>query len=161
MIPDWFKKLLFDTDPNLVVYWNPFKGCHMIDRRVEGEPNTHVLTCKADNGDLLPLNENIIDRLRSLDVWKKFGSYEAFHAHNLNMEAEAAQKAEAEIKENYRLASLDDKVQLNRAHTLTQRHDTFKNQSITCPSFLKGLAAQENYGTLLEPRLQVGRHAQV
>lgn len=129
MIPEWFKKLLFDTDPQLVCYWNPFKGCHMIDRKVEGEPNTNVLVCKADNGDALPLNENIIDRVRSLDAWKKFGSYEAFHAHNQNMEAEDAAKREAEIKENYRLASLDDKVQLNRAHTLIQRHDTLRPHS--------------------------------
>jgi len=126
MVPDWFKKLLFDTDPDLIIYWNPFKACWIVDRKVEGEVNTTVLVCKADNGDALPLNENIIDRIRSMDAWKKHGSYEAYHAHNVNLAAEDEAKRNAEIRENYRLAALDDKIQMNRVHTLTQRHDTLR-----------------------------------
>ncbi len=122
--PSWFLTLLKDTDPNLVCYWNPFKGCWIVDRKCDGEVSTTVLVCKADNGDALPLNENIIDRIRSMDAWKAYGSYEAFHAANMAREKEATDKIDATIRENYRLAGLDDKIQLNKAHTLTQRHDT-------------------------------------
>lgn len=126
--PAWFLKLLRDTDPQLTCYWNPFKTCWVIDRKTEDGQTTNVLVCKADNGDPLPLNENIIDRVRSMDAWKKFGSYEAFHQHNINLAAEDARKRDAEIKENYRLAALDDKAQLHKAFDLIQRHDMRVNQ---------------------------------
>lgn len=96
----------------------------MIDRKVEGQVNTNVLICKADNGDSLPLNDRLIERIQSMDAWREFGTYEAYHAHHLNLAAEDKVKREAAIKESYRLASLDDKIQLRKAHhTLQQLSD--------------------------------------
>lgn len=125
-VPDWFLRLLKDTDPQLVVYFNPFKQRFMIDRQVPGQVNTNVMVVQAENGEYMPLTENTIERLRSIDAWRNYGSFEAMHRHHLQLEAEDAAKREAEIRENYRLAGLDDKIQLNRAHTLTQRHDTLR-----------------------------------
>jgi hypothetical protein len=119
-----FLKQLKSVDSELVCYWNKFKGCWMIDRRTEGGQTTNVLTCTSEDGEALPLNDNLLDRLRSMDSWKKHGTYEAFHRFNIQQEVEANAKIEADIRENYRLAGLDDKIQLNRAHTLIQRHDT-------------------------------------
>lgn len=118
-----FLERLKNLDPQLVVYWNPYKGCWMIDRKIDGQVNTNVLVCKADNGDALPLNDNIIDRLQSMDAWKEYGTYEAFHAANLAREAEAKAKINTEIRENYRLAAIDDKRQLHRAYDLIKTHD--------------------------------------
>jgi hypothetical protein len=126
--PEWFLKLLRDTDPKLVAYWNGFKSCWMIDRKTDDGQFTNVLTCKAPNGDPLPLNENIIERIRSMDAWKKFGSYEAFHQHNINMAAEDERKRNEKIREDFRNASLDDKAQLHKAYDLIQRHDMRVNQ---------------------------------
>lgn len=122
-IPKSFLIRLKNLDPQLVTYWNPFKGCWMIDRVVPGQVNTNVLVCKADNGDPLPLNDNLIERLQSMDAWKEYGTYEAFHAANLAKEAEVTAKTDAEIRENFRLAGLDDKRQLHRAYDLIKTHD--------------------------------------
>lgn len=124
-----FLARLKNVDPQLVVYWNPYKGCFMIDRIVPGEVNTTVLVCKADNGDPLPLNDNLIERLQSMDAWKEYGTYEAFHAANLAKEAEANAKINTEIRENYRLAGLDDKRQLHRAYDLIKIHDVARPHS--------------------------------
>lgn len=125
-VPASFERLLRDTDPNLVAYFNPFKRRFVIDRNVEGQQATNVMIVQSEDGEFMPLTDNTIDRVRSMDAWSKFGSYEAFHRHNIQMAAEDEAKRKAEIKENYRLAGLDDKIQLNRAHTLTQRHDTHR-----------------------------------
>lgn len=118
-----FVERLKNLDSQLVVYWNPYKGCWMIDRKVDGQVNTNVLVCKADNGDALPLNDNIIERLQSMDAWKEYGTYEAFHAANLAKEAEGLAKIDTEVRENYRLAAIDDKRQLHRAYDLIKTHD--------------------------------------
>lgn len=122
-VPDWFLTRLKDTDPNLIVYFNPFRQRFVIDRKVDGQANTNVMIVQAEDGEFMPLTDNTIDRIRSMDAWSKHGSYEAYHRHNINLAAEDAAKTEAEIKENYRLASIDDKAQLNQAFNLIQRHD--------------------------------------
>lgn len=122
-VPEWFLTRLKDTDPNLVVYFNPFKRRWMIDRKVEGQLSTNVMVCESDTGEPLPLSDNIIDRIRSMDAWKKHLSYEAFHRHNIELAAADKAKREAEIRESYRLATLDDKRQLHKAYDLVQRHD--------------------------------------
>lgn len=122
-VPDWFRTRLRDTDPQLVVYFNPFRRRWVIDRKVEGQANTNVMICETDTGEPLDLSDNIIDRLRSMDAWKKHGSYEAYHRHNIQMAAEDAAKREAAIRENYRLASLDDKRQIHKAYDLIKTHD--------------------------------------
>ena len=123
-VPSWFLSRLKDADPQLVVYFNPFKQRWMIDRQLPGKVNTNVMVVQAENGDFMELSDNTIDRLLSMDSWKKHGSYEAFHRHNVQLEVEAKAKIDAEIRENYRLAALDDKIQLHRAYDLIQRHDT-------------------------------------
>lgn len=122
-VPDWFQTRLKDTDPSLVVYFNPFKERWMIDRKAENGQTSNVMVCESDNGEYMPLTDNTIDRLRSMDAWAKHGSYEAFHRHNIELAAADKAKRDAEIRENYRLASLDDKAQLHRAYDLVQRHD--------------------------------------
>jgi hypothetical protein len=47
IVPSWFSTKLKDTDPNLIVYFNPHKGRWIIDRcSRDGEfssvPHTHV-----------------------------------------------------------------------------------------------------------------------
>lgn len=121
--PSPFVRQLSLVDPELVCYWNEFKACWMIDRRTPSGETTNVLVCKSEDGEPLPLNDNLLDRLRSMDSWKIHGSYEAFHRFNIQKEVEAKAKIDADIRENYRLAGLDDKRQLNRAYDLIKIHD--------------------------------------
>lgn len=125
-VPEWFKTRLKDTDPQLVVYFNPFKRRWIIDRRTEDGQTTNVMVCESDTGEPLELSDNIIDRLRSMDAWKKHGTYEAFHRHNINLAAADKEKREAEIRESYHHAALDDKSQLHKAFDLIQRHDVHR-----------------------------------
>lgn len=125
-VPEWFKTRLRDTDPQLVAYFNPFKSRWVIDRRTEDGQTTNVLVCESDAGEALELSDNIIDRVRSMDAWKKHGTYEAYHQHNINLAAADAAKREAETRENYRLAALDDKRQLHHAYDLIKTHDVHR-----------------------------------
>lgn len=128
-VPEWFRTRLRDTDPHLVVYFNPFRRRWVIDRKTEDGQTTNVMICETDNGEPLDLSDNIIDRLRSIDAWSKHGSYEAYHQHNIALAAADKEKREAEIRENYRLAALDDKNQLQRAYDLIKTHDTARPHS--------------------------------
>jgi hypothetical protein len=122
-VPAWFKARLFDTDPNLVVYFNPFKQRWVIDRKAENGLNTNVMIVQSEDGEFMPLSDSTLDRIKSMDAWKQYGSYEAFHRHNIQVAAEDAAKREAAIRENYRLNSLDNKRQLRQVYNLIQRHD--------------------------------------
>ena len=125
-IPAWFAQQLHDLDPRLVCYWNPFKHCYVVDRKAENGLTTNVFMGLSEEKETLPLNDNFLDRLRSMDAWAKFGSYEAFHRDRVNREVADQEKREAAIKAAYRDASADNKAQLNRAFDLTQRHDTLR-----------------------------------
>lgn len=122
-VPDWFTRGLKDLDPSLVVYFNPFKERFVVDRKAENGQTTNVMIVQSEEGEFLPLTDNILDRIKSMDAWKQYGSYEAFHRHNISVAAADAAKRDAEIRENYRLNSLDNKRQLRQVYDLIQRHD--------------------------------------
>lgn len=127
-VPAWFLQALRDTDPRLVCYFNPFLRCFVIDRKAEDGQTSNVLVCKSDTGEALPLNENLIDRVRSMDAWKTFGTYEAYQRDRLQREIDGARAINKQIEDNYREASLDNKIQLRKAFDLVQRHDMRVNQ---------------------------------
>lgn len=128
-VPAWFLRRLKDADPELVVYFNPFKQRWMIDRQIPGQVNTNVMVVQDDDGSFMPLTDNTIDRILSMDAWKHHGSYEAFHRHNIQKEVESQAKLDADIRENYRLAAIDDKRQLHRAYDLIKTHDVARPHS--------------------------------
>ena len=125
-IPKWFLARLKDADPALIVYFNPFQRRYVIDRVVPGQVNTNVMVVQAENGEYMDLSDNVIDRVLSMDAWREFGSYEAFHRHNIQKEVESQSKLEKQVKDSYHEAAVDDKIQLHRAYDLTQRHDTLR-----------------------------------
>ena len=122
-LPDWFARGLKDLDPSLVCYLNPFKNRWVVDRKAENGQTTNVMVVQSEEGEFMPLTDNTLERIKSMDAWKQYGSYEAFHRHNIQVEVDAAAKRDAEIRENYRLNSLDNKRQLRQVYDLVQRHD--------------------------------------
>lgn len=133
VVPDWFLQQLKDTDRNLVVYFNPLRGRWIIDRCTREDmhdthtnacPKTNVLILQGENNEYYPLCDGAIDRIRSVDAWTAFGSYENYHRDRVNREAAAAAKRQKAIDDAYSDASKDNKPQLNQAFTLIQRHDT-------------------------------------
>jgi hypothetical protein len=137
VVPDWFAKALYSTDPNLIVYFNPLKQRWIIDRCTrDGEfktiPHTHDGTCPKTNvmvvsdpetKDYMPLCDQVLDFIRSRDAWSNYGSLDNYRASNAEKEAATQAAIDKAVKDLYDEAGKDDKRQLTRAFDLIQRHD--------------------------------------
>lgn len=132
--PEWFIKLLKETDPNLVCYFNQMKGRWVIDRcardgQMSTVVHTHTPECLMTNvlivedaGQYMPLCDQVIDQIRSKDSWN-YSSYEEFHNSNgRKAELDKAKRAKA-TSDLYKEASADNKKLLTQAWTLASRHD--------------------------------------
>lgn len=130
-VPESFIRGLRNLDPGLVVYWNRFKNRFVIDRCINGGDHTHdagcartnILICEDDDKMFMMPCQRILDRIEGMDAWEKYGSAEKQREVRENAKAEWDQKNTAEVKENFRLAAIDDKRQILQALTLIQRHD--------------------------------------
>jgi len=130
-VPDWFKRRLRDIDRALVCYYNPFKGEFCIDRCVKGSDclsSDHV-SCEKTNVLLFPhIGEAVLDKLKGMDAWTKFGGNDEAallrsRREHENAKAEHDEKVKASIAEDFKHATIDDKRQLQLAHHLIQQHD--------------------------------------
>jgi hypothetical protein len=138
LVPDWFSTRLKDTDPNLIVYFNEIKQRWIIDRCsrdgvMSSNAHTHDSTCPRtnvivvnDEGEYMPLCDEVIDKIRSMDAWSNDGSLEAYKARNAKMEADYKLKTDTAQRNLYIEAGLDNKRQLNQALDLIQRHDVLR-----------------------------------
>jgi hypothetical protein len=136
VVPPWFAAALRETDPNLIVYFNPMRKRWVIDRCTRGGvhnagahlhtnecPRTNV-TVVQDEGQYMPLCQAVIDDLRSRDAWAQHGSSEQFLkvSDNAADEDEAARKRAIDVI--YAETTKDNRRQLMRAFHLMQQHDT-------------------------------------
>lgn len=129
-ISESFLRRLKDTDPGLVVYFNPFKGKFVIDRCTNSDmhthgslcPRVHVMFVETPDGNFMEPNDRAIDKLRSMDCWQKFGTAEKMLKSQERAESEYKEKAHEEAREGYRDAMLDDKRQIQHAIDLIKRH---------------------------------------
>ena len=136
-IPNWFKRQLRDLDKGLVIYWNRFRGRFIIDRCIHANEHmgectascerTNVMIVESPEGSYMPPNERVIQNLKSMDAWAKYGDGEAGllrqRAERENAKAEYDAKLQEAAKDNYKRAMLEDRVQLNKARHLIQQHD--------------------------------------
>jgi hypothetical protein len=130
-IPESFVRGLRDIDSGLVIYWNRFKNRFIVDRCIKPGQHTHDQTCERSNvlivedeqGMFMMPCDRILDRIKGMDAWTKYGSAEKQRKAREDAKAEWDQKNAAQIKENFRLACMDDKNQIQEALTLIQRHD--------------------------------------
>lgn len=130
-IPESFIRGLRDLDKGLVVYWNRFKNRFVVDRCIKGDYHTHdsscertnVLICEDEDHMFMMPCQRILDRIKAMDAWTKYGTAENQRKARENGKAEWDQKNTADIKEGFRLAAIDDKRQILEALTLIQRHD--------------------------------------
>jgi hypothetical protein len=130
-VSESFKRLLRDTDPNLVIYWNPFKQRYMIDRvhrDSAGEHRHHVLTVEDPEGGFQNPGESHIQKIRALDAWSKFGGNDEAamlrqRRERENAKAEYDARRQEEVKELWANAAKDDKAQLLKAYDLIKIHD--------------------------------------
>jgi hypothetical protein len=139
LVPDWFLTRLKDTDPNLIVYFNPMKQRWIIDRcSRDGEfhsvphqhtpscPRTNVLVVQDKDNAYMPLCDEVIAKIRAMDTWSKHSTVESFRAANAEKELAYKIKNEADMRELYLNAAKDDKRQLNQALDLIARHDVLR-----------------------------------
>jgi hypothetical protein len=121
-------------DAGLVIYWNKFQCRFVIDRCTNPDPHTHNSFCPRtnvmivqtpENGYMIP-NDGVLQHIRSIDAWTKHGTLEKQRKTREDAKAEWDVKNKAEIKEDFRLACIDDKKQIQDALTLIQRHDVLR-----------------------------------
>jgi hypothetical protein len=136
--PDWFKQRLKSIDPCLFVYWNPIRCRWTIDRYTCGMsslhehgnhcPRTNVKVVQDQQGEYMPLCEQIIEWLQGHDVGSQFDSAEDYVRHLRAIGDANDAKIKKDMRENTRHATLSNKRQLLQAHTLIQRHDMRPNE---------------------------------
>lgn len=118
-VPEWFKRRLRDIDAGLICYFNRFQGKFCIDRvthDASGEVRTNVMMIPA-------ISERFLDELKGMDAWTKFGSLEAMRRDHEEKKRAFDEKAERDMRDDFHHAALDNRVQINKALTLIQRHD--------------------------------------
>lgn len=119
-VPQWFKKRLTEIDSGLVCYFNPFQGKFCIDRRSKDLNGNDVQV----NVMMIPaISERFLEELKGMDAWSKFGSLEAMRKDHEEKKRAHDEKAERDMRDDFRHAALDGRVQINEALTLIQRHD--------------------------------------
>lgn len=126
-VPNWFQKRLTELDHGLICYWNPLRRFYVIDRCVLSNEDTfhvHSPACPKTNVTTFPrISEAVIDDLKRMDAWSKFGSVEAMQRNRAEMEQEFKEKNERDQREVHEFAARDNKRQLQQAFDLIQRHD--------------------------------------
>ena len=130
-IPESFLSRLRSTDANLVIYWNRFKNRFIIDRCTNPDIHQHdascvrtnVLVVESPDGGYMGPNDRVIDQIRGMDAWSKFGTIENYRRDHENKKAEHDQKAKESTRQAYREGMLDDKRQITQALDLIARHD--------------------------------------
>jgi hypothetical protein len=136
VVPPWFEAALRETDPNLIVYFNPQRKRWVIDRCTRGGvhnagahlhtndcPRTNV-TVVQDEGQYMPLCQAVIDDLRSRDSWAQHSTAEQFALSGQNAADEDASMRKRAIDVLYAETTRDNRRQLLRAFHLMQQHDT-------------------------------------
>jgi hypothetical protein len=135
VVPSWFREQLRNLDPNLIVYFNPMRQRWVIDRCTRNGamsaalhehtpecPRTNV-TVVEEEGQYMPLCQQVIDDLRARDAWSQYGSFEVYDRLTQNAADEDAAKRETAIDDLYRHTTADNRAQLAKAWTLFSRHD--------------------------------------
>jgi hypothetical protein len=140
-VPDWFRLQLRSVDPSLIVYFNPIRNRWVIDRCTLGGmghvsdhahtaecPKTNVFWVQGEAGEYMPLCDAVISKLRSMDAWSKFGSWENMTRLAENKEADQKEAIQQEMKDDIKHASRDGRVQMNKMVHLIQQHDLRLNK---------------------------------
>jgi len=138
-IPEWFLVQLRSIDAGLVVYWNKFQNRFVIDRCINPAPHTHtaaceranVMICEDEEHGYMGPSDRILEKLRSMDAWTKYGSsgepgLMRQRKERENAKAEWDRKAEEEARAIWRDGFRDDRVQVNRLVHLLQQHDVLR-----------------------------------
>ena len=138
-IPESFLEGLRGIDAGLCIYWNRFQHRFVIDRCINPAPHTHSITCARANvlicedeehGYMGPC-DRILDRIRSMDAWTKYGDSGELglmrqRKERENAKAEWDAKAKEEAKAVWRDGFRDDRVQVNKLVHLLQQHDILR-----------------------------------
>ena len=130
-VPDWFKRGLRNIDPALVCYYNRFQNHFCIDRCVHGSdcPSSDHISCqKASVHVFEHMSESVLDKIRSMDAWTKYGDNGETglmrqRKERENAKAEWDAKAAEDAKQVWRDGFRDDRVQINKLVHLLQQHD--------------------------------------
>lgn len=76
--PDFVRRMEA-VDRKLLVYWNRFRMCWVIDRYTCETDHKHNTECprvnvrivQGDDGEYHPLNDSVLDWLRKADMWNR------------------------------------------------------------------------------------------
>ena len=140
-VPDWFRIALHEIDPSLIVYYNPLRCRWIIDRCTAGGehgtanhqhtpecPRTNVKVVQDEVGNYMPLCDDILDWLRAHDTWSQHSTSEQFITVLANQDLDYKEKLRAIRRANTRHATLDGKIQIQKAKNLIDQHSLEVNQ---------------------------------
>jgi hypothetical protein len=130
-VPDWFRRGLRNIDSALVCYYNRFQNQFCIDRCVHGsdcQAADHVSCQKTSVHIFEHMSETVLDTIRGMDAWTKYGDSGELgllrqRKERENAKAEWDAKAQEDSKAVWRDGFRDDRVQVNKLVHLLQQHD--------------------------------------
>lgn len=135
-IPEWFLTSLRAIDAGLVIYWNRHMNRFVIDRCINSVPHTHtpscqranVLICEDEEHGYMGPCDRILDKIKSMDAWTKYGDSGEIGLMRQRKERENAKadfdaKAAEDAKAIWRDGFKDDRCQINKLVHLLQQHD--------------------------------------
>lgn len=139
-VPAWFTTGLEGIDRALFVLWNPNRERWVIARCVRDDntlhahdphvcPQTLVMIVQSELcGGYVPLTEQTLDKLRSMDMWKKYGSPEKMLAALEAEEQVQNDKIQRDQREDIEHCGKDGRVQLNKMKQLVETHNLTINK---------------------------------
>lgn len=128
VIPDWFAQRLKDVDPALCTYFNKIRQRWVIDRCTREDSTLHadhtycsrtnVMLVQGDEGEYMPLCDQVLDKLKASDTWTQYGSAEGLINHLQSLDDANQAKLRRERKENTEHVTRENRVTLNKAASL-------------------------------------------
>jgi hypothetical protein len=135
--PESFVGQLYSLDPRLIVTWNRRKHrwvieeCmeHIIEAPTLGHSHlcrrSYVWMVQGEDGSYRPLESSVIEELKGMDVYKKYGGPDGVIRRMQEIDAENQDKQRKDIREEIQARKRDNRRQINEVVTLVERHNIF------------------------------------
>jgi hypothetical protein len=142
-IGERFTRMLREVSRDLCVTYNDHKKRHCIEQCIEHHPDEkgnhwhlcrriHVWLVQSEDGDAMPLNDRVIEKIKSMDMYAKYGidgskeSLEKFKRQSADRERERDEKIARATKEIAHLNRVDNKRHWRRLIDMIRRHDVYR-----------------------------------
>lgn len=132
-----FVESLYALDPRLIVTWNRRKHRWVIEEcmehAIESPHRGHSHLCRrsyvwlvqGEDGSYRPLESSVIEAIKGMDVYKKFGGPEGIIRRMEEIDADNDAQQRKDIRDEIQARKRDNRRQINEVVTLIERHNIF------------------------------------